>query len=190
MKYLTITLLCLSLLIVSSCSTPQEPEPEEPEPVRPLIVLQGANLEELGYSIATDKLQTFTDHNGEEVEYFVFHYSAYERKFTNTTVLTLDFSECTATLLLYLFQGYLKPAEEYGQLFVEVGTELYDLAKLTQHIVYEDEEVVILDVTSFYPDEWEEEIQVWGDIGVPTQWMEEVRDYVKSSSDYEIVKFK
>jgi len=189
-----VLIILVACLVIAGCSPGTVDPPvngnggngdENPKPV----ILQGQTLEDLGLELTIGKLERFKDHNQELISYSVSHYQEEHKRFAKSTGLIVEFSEKNGYDLFMCIQGFKKSSDSDVTQLIEVNSKQYNLSELEQYKLYEDDEVVVYEITDLLPkEEVFSKIQDWVDEGDPFQWMFEVLDYLKTYDDIEIAR--
>lgn len=189
--FMTVRLLCctviLALVVTAGCSLGDNTPGKEPNDNDGNNVLQGYSLDEVGLELDVRELRLFEDHNQKLISYDTVHYPSGHR-YAETTGLVMEFSEKNGVELLLCLQGFKKDTSSEAQEFIQIDSSQYSLSDLGQHKVYEDDEVVVYDLTDLVGVNFIDKVQDWVEDDLPFQWMEEVYDYVKSYNDIVITK--
>ena len=204
MQKLIIIFICLLILFVPGCLKSNNnsenglhngggeiPGDDDPSPAK---VLECLNLEELGVKVDIDKLQSFTDpniHVPNQSEYGVF----INLEIPNISILSFEYCIERLSLeymdALYL-TGTFKPSDFESGYSIKIGTDiicpLIDLEELT---VYEDEKIIIFDVTDLIGvEKFEDKIASLPTTHGTFEWMLDVYNYLKTYKDLSLIYCK
>ena len=100
----------------------------------------------------------------------------------------MEWCEGNESELLLLVQGFVKAEDTGLEQRVVMDSKEYPLAELEAYKLFEDNQVVIYDVTALVPRKsFSDQVQEWIDKGLPCQWMYDVYEYIMT---YEDIDFK
>lgn len=168
--------------------------------------LQGYALEEINYTIDLDKLNKIADPNNAinyEPFYDLIHVEKGLKplrlndvdidKLGNLTILGYNFADneidTTFMPMLYI-QGFRKENSNNNEVAFKINDVKYSRAEISQYILYEDAEVVVLDITKLLPiKDFNNEIdrmQANSSRKYDYKWLTGVYEYLKSYKDIHI----
>lgn len=151
-------------------------------------VLEGKNLLDLSLDLDLSKLQRFENNDGRLTDYYVINYPQ-DSALAGMTGLLVGWNDGAEKELLILMQGFKKVAATEDGPYIEVDLRKYTLAELEQYKLYEDAEVIVLDITDVFSwDKYLDRVEEWIDQGYPYQWMLPIWDYVRDYSHIAIVR--
>ncbi|MGI6365454.1 MAG: hypothetical protein ACOX2G_06895 [Bacillota bacterium] len=209
MQKLTIIAICLLILFVPGCiiesnndsengsnngdqTNEGEEIPEDEDPSTEKI-LECLNLEDLGVKVDIDKLQSFIDPN-RNVPYPSDYMVSTNSEIPNTSILSFEYCIERLSLeymdALYL-TGTFKPSDPEPEYSIKIGADINcSLVDLKEFTVYEDEKILIFDVTDLIG------VEKFADkiASLPTthgtfEWMLDVYNYLRTYKDFSVIYF-
>ena len=171
----------LSVMLIA-CAPQELP----PDPVPDPVILQGSNLADLGRRIDIEALEPLTYPSKPylvKLNYFLVAdvYGTYD---PTMDVLAFDYPEelSIETVRALYVQGFKKSTEPDVEQFIEVASELYNIRELDEYKLFEDEDVLVFDITDLLFEEDFATRNNWVD-----QWGIDVYEYLRSHEDVAIV---
>ncbi len=176
-----ILFLLLGAMLAGCAPQALVPNPE-PEPV----ILQGSNLADLGLRIDIEALEPLTYPSKPylvKLNYLVRPESYWDYDPT-MDVLAFEYpDEMTIDIVSAMYvQGFKKSTEPDGEQFIEVASELYNILELDEYKLFEDEDVLVFDITDWLFEEDFATRNNWVD-----QWGIDVYEYLRSHEDVAII---
>jgi hypothetical protein len=160
-------------------SGPTSPNPDP-------VILQGSNLADLGRRIDIEALEPLTYPSKPylvKLNYFLVAdvYGTYD---PTMDVLAFDYPEelSIETVRALYVQGFKKSTEPDVEQFIEVASELYNIRELDEYKLFEDEDVLVFDITDLLFEEDFATRNNWVD-----QWGIDVYEYLRSHEDVAII---
>lgn len=170
-----IVLFLLLGVMLAGCA-PQEHDP---------VILQGSNLADLGLRLDIDALEPLFHPSYPELDLNYFLISDFFSSYDPTMdVLAFDYPEEISlehVPAMYL-QGFKKSTEPDVEQFIEVGSEVYNILELDEYKLFEDEDVLVFDITDLLFEDDFATRNNWVD-----QWGLDVYEYLRSHEDVTIV---
>lgn len=187
-KYIIIITLAISFTLLGCNSKVNPPPTDPPEEGPKAVVLEGKNLQELGLDLDLNTLQPFQDEHGLMTEYYALNYRRNSAR-AGMTGLLMSWGDGFDLELLLFIQGYEKAKVQGAEQRIVVEDKQYSLAELVKYKLYEDDRVIILDVTDLVSGKkYLDQVQEWLDRGFPYRWMLPIWDYIRDYSHIGIVR--
>ena len=187
-KLLATSVLLIIIFFLPACGSLEEQ----------MEIAKGEPLENLNLTYDLAKLKKFHDPNfyyPAESDYELLLYNV-DPNFSpegSVTALCLQCSNLDIPPLpLLYFQAFRKNTTQ-KQLFLEIYYRFFTREDIEPYIVYEDEEIAVVDVTDFLPvPDFAEQLELClqGKYKYDRNWFTEVYKYVKTYKDLKVKKIK
>jgi len=172
-----LALLLVLAVVLAGCASQEQIQ--EPEPV----ILEGSRLADVGLKLDIEALKPLDYPCDYELElnYFLVHESLWLYDPT-MDILAFDYPDLESLSIevvpaLYL-QGFRKSADPDAEQLFKVGSDLYKAEELEKYKLFEDEDVLVFDITDLLFDEEFSARFDWVD-----EWGLEVYEYLRSHED-------
>lgn len=172
------------------------------------LILEGNNLEELGLIIDIDKLREFKDpnwsfeiilswtvlHKGEKND--ILTIDGDMSQFGNSSVIGMSFSDNGIDynfMPMRYLKGFRKPKVLRGKEVIEINSKKYNLNKIADYKIYEDEEIVVLDITDIVSVEsFDERLDkiMHPEFKYNYEWIKEAYEYLISTEELVVKKIR
>lgn len=192
-----LTIICIFVFLMSGCT------PKSDKCITLNSELNGYNLEDINLTIELDKLKIFADsnkNNNYTPSYYLYNVKKGltewkfndidMQKYGNLTVLGYNYSDNTIDMtfipILYI-QGFKKVNNNDKELIFIINENKYTKEQIKEFILYEDTEVIVLDITELIPiEEFSSvinKLQENADFQYNYKWLIDVYDYLKVHKD-------